>query len=300
MARANPSGKGVAGIPVGASLDGSVLTSTLTYDGYGNTVTVVAPDNQCRATTYDLDYAALPATNSIFVGAVGDNGCGERALVARADYDRGLGAVVLLHDIHEEQTATGYDGFGRIVAVYRPDPVSGAAGTTKSMSVDYDLGAPFSRVHTMTQNGTSPNGASYHESWAYVDGLGRARVALDRADPSAGDAAPWIAGGIVDYDAKGAKQRGYLPFFYSGDPSAFPLAAPVTSPSTRQRYDAFGRALQLFALDGSVSLQSVYHALSVDAWDALDLQPGPHQGTFDDEREGRTRTLPLRASSGST
>ncbi|MGH7295432.1 MAG: DddA-like double-stranded DNA deaminase toxin, partial [Polyangiaceae bacterium] len=153
-------------------------------------------------------------------------------------------------------------------------------------------GAPYSLMHTQTQDGPDAATASYRNSWAFVDGLGRTVATLDEADPSAGDAGQWIVNGLTSYDAKGAAQRAYLAWFWNGAPSAFPLGTVPTSPYGRQRDDAFGRQLQTFALDGSISLQSVYHALSVDKWDAADLSPGPHQGTpASATQDGHGRTI---------
>src|SRR5690606_23375573 len=60
----------------------------------------------------------------------------------------------------------------------------------------------------------------------------------------------------------------------------------------RQRYDAFGRQVQTYDLDGTVTLQSAYHALSTDLWDAADLTPGPHHSTYASERkDGHGRTV---------
>jgi hypothetical protein len=74
--------------------------------------------------------------------------------------------------------------------------------------------------------------------------------------------------------------RNYTPS--QGPPSAY----------ERQRYDAFGRPLQTFALDGTIALQNSYHALSLDKSDAADLSPGQHQGTFASVRtDGHGRTV---------
>lgn len=49
------------------------------------------------------------------------------------------------------------------------------------------------------------------------------------------------------------------------------MSVAPSAPYGRQRYDAFGRQLQTFDLDGTVTLQSVYHTLSTDLFDAADI-----------------------------
>ncbi|MBN2192873.1 MAG: hypothetical protein JW751_08655, partial [Polyangiaceae bacterium] len=67
--------------------------------------------------------------------------------------------------------------------------------------------------------------------------------------------------------------------------------APATSYGS-QRYDAFGRQVQTYDVDGTVTLQSVYHALSTDLYDAADLQPGSHQGNYASTRsDGHGRAI---------
>lgn len=45
-------------------------------------------------------------------------------------------------------------------------------------------------------------------------------------------------------------------------------------------YDAFGRPTREYNLSGQIAGQVHYHALSRDVWDAEDLRPGPHWGTY--------------------
>src|SRR5690606_8942 len=94
------------------------------------------------------------------------------------------------------------------------------------------------------------------------------------------------------YDAKGALCKKRLPFFTSADPMAFPLGAALSVPYGGQRYDAFGRQVQTFDLDGTVTLQSRYRALSTDLLDAADLNTAPHHNTPASTRtDGHGRTI---------
>src|SRR5690606_2658237 len=174
--------------------------------------------------------------------------------------------------------------------------------THPSVTIQYFLptdlgGTHHSIIYTRAQDGTDEDDAVRHmESYAYVDGFGRTLVTLSEADPVQGpgqgnDAGAWIAGSLIEWDQKSAVSKKYMPFFWDGDPMAFNYGAQPTTPYGRQRYDAFGRQVQTFDLDGTITLQSRYHALSTDLWDAADLTPGQHQGSFASERkDGHGRT----------
>ena len=175
--------------------------------------------------------------------------------------------------------------------------MDGAASTVASVLVSYTLPSAsnpvkFSVIHTQTQDGASSSADSYLDSYSYVDGLGRTRLGVSEADTSANDAGAYVVSGVQLFDAKSAVSRKYLQYFSNADPTQFPLTSAPTSPYGRQRYDAFGRQVQTFDLDGTVTLQSTYHALSSDLYDAADLENGPHQGSYASTRsDGHGRTI---------
>jgi hypothetical protein len=109
--------------------------------------------------------------------------------------------------------------------------------------------------------------------------------------------------GVQEWDTKGAVRRKYLEHYALGSPFEFDFAATPSGPYGSQRYDAFGRQLQTYDLDGTVTLKSVYHALSSDAWDAADLENGSHQGTpltVATDGHGRTVSTTERFHQGNT
>jgi RHS repeat-associated protein len=287
--------------------------SALYYDAFGNVTSELGPDGmdvrRCRQVSYEdslaaQSYAESPTAETIYLGGCTTQTTGAptgqgATLTTTAMYDRGLGVVVSAMDMTSQTTLAKYDEFGRISEVRRPhqNGAQTSPNDIPSVAIDYTLPSdsnpvPYSIIHTKTQDGATETDPSYLESYSYVDGLGRTRVALNEADPSAGDDSGWIASNIVDYDAKGAARRKYLAYFSSEQPAQFKVGATPVQPYGRQRYDAFGRQLQTSDLDGTVTLQSVYHALSTDLYDAADLEAGPHQGTYaSSTKDGHGRAI---------
>jgi RHS repeat-associated protein len=303
------SSRSIAPPPPTASQDGKeIQLGARHYDAFGQTLQETAPNARCRQLVYDASYNALPVQETVFVGFATAS-CTGTSVYAVAQYDRGLGAVTQITDVHGELTKAQYDGFGRPTVLYKPDPQSiGSTAPVASVINEYVLPSdptttPYTIVHTQVQTGPDASTPLYRDGWAYSDGLGRAVVALGQADPSAGDGGGWVVGGLSDYDAKGAPRRAYLPWFWSGTPSQFPLGTTPSTAYASARYDPFGRQSQTFGLDGTISRQTAYHALSVDTWDAADLLPGPHQGTpASAVRDGHGRTIAIteRVHNGGT
>jgi YD repeat-containing protein len=299
----------VAATPTTASSNTSFVASTLDYDTFGNVTKEQGPtlgtaNRRCRVISYEgsigaLGYATFPTSETIYVGGCDGSGVGQGlGLSTTAMYDRGLGQLTQASDFASHFTFIAYDSFGRMVALRRPHGADGTSSVTEmeSTKIDYTLPSPanpnYSIIHTQTQDGADESVASYLESFSYVDGLGRTRATRSEADSTL-DGYPWVVSGFVSYDAKGALQRKYLAQYNDGtDPLRDALGGPPSNPYGSQRYDAFGRQVQTYDLDGTVTLQSQYHALSTDLYDAADLEAGTHQGTYASTRmDGHGRTI---------
>jgi RHS repeat-associated protein len=319
LKRDNPYDGGVAPDPTGQSVDGNGIEVSYQHrDEYGNVDFEAGVNNRCREVGYDTAFAQVPLAETIYAGAAGSDAshygyhCGGQALTTNVEtFDRGLGLVTLVRDLHNEPTKAEYDPFGRLTALTRPSPyvIAGQVGLSgaQSVQIEYQLPTnwveqPYALLHTKTQNGPDHGDAVYQEAFAYVDGMGRTVATLVDADKADGhDGGNYIAQGLTEYDNKGAARRAYLPWFTDDGPGTFKLSQTPPSAYGRQRYDAFGRQLETYNLDGSVSLRSAYHALSVDKWDAADLSAGPHQGTYASattDGHGRTRIVTERAHEG--
>jgi hypothetical protein len=285
-----------ASVPLVAPLaDGWQVTARTAYDAAGNPVLTWAAGNRCSAVQYDDDYLQLPMVERVHVGDVqpltveGQTfACGADHLSALASYDRGLQAVRTVLDVNLGMTQVDYDPLGRMEAMWAPYPHGPGLSAQPSLMVEYHLpdttNRPVSMLVSRTQDGADHDVAAYHETYAFVDGLGRTVATLSEADLT-DDGFSWVVEGLTDYDAKGAARRKYLAWSYEGEPEAYDLSVASPTKYGQQRYDAFGRAIQTQGLDGTVTLLTRYHALSADAWDAEDLGPGPHQGTYASERK---------------
>lgn len=304
--RSHPNGYTVQpNAPATASVDGTRTLGQREYDEFGNLKKETGPDGlgRCRVVSYDAGiYQRLPLSETIYRG-----GCSKDGLTTTATYDSGLGLVTSVTDLSDQTTTVAYDEFGRLTTLFRPrpsglkpvpPPLAGAPLPQPSVKIEYSLPSAeepraYSVIHTQTQDGEDEDDTDYLESYSFVDGMGRARVGLAEADPDEDGGNRWIVSSIADFDAKGAVRRKYLPSFLPNTPTRFPVAdlQPETQYG-RQRYDAFGRQLQTFDVDGTITLQSRYHALSTDLYDAADLYPGPHQGSYASTRtDGHGRAV---------
>ncbi len=311
LARSAPEGWGTA--PFEGAANGPIQVSETFYDGFGNLVAEVGAENRCRAVSYDLQHATFPVEETVYAGTAtidtflpnGDSRlCGSMdRLVTKAAYDHGLQAVTKIKGANKEATFVDYDEFGRMTAMYKPSTLLPPAPdgepdqkpAVASLLVEYQLpednGPKVSILTSLTQDGASESIATYHKTYAYVDGLGRTVLTLSEADPGK-DGFEYVAEGLTDYDQKGAARRKYLAWQYDGDPLAYDLSKPTTTAYGQQRYDAFGRAVETIGLDGTITLRTKYHALSADAWDAEDIGPGIHQGTYaSEQKDGHGRVV---------
>lgn len=314
--RSNAAGVASAPAPADASSDREFLANHLDYDGagLGNVIRESGPNGRCRDLGYESIYADLPTLETVYAGGAppfAQGQCGPRALPTSAAYDRGFGKVTVVVDPNSVASLIGYDGFGRLTALAKPradglEPSLSAPSVKISYFLPDKTRRPYSLVHTRVEDSKRQGDGTFVESWSVLDGLGRTLLGLQEGEL----ANTWIVSGFVEFDGKGAPARTYLPYLltsplseneaagtYSGD---FPVASSPP-PYQSQRYDAFGRPIRSTDFDGTVVLQTVYHDLFNDLYDAEDLGPGDHQGTFATERRdgyGRVTLVTERIRQG--
>jgi len=119
---------GGAPVPSTQSSDGVIVTSRVGYDAFGNVVISAGPNEQCRSVSFDSDYAQLPETETVYVGAgglmlpIGPElaSCGSIPLQTTGVFDRGLQAIVQVRGPNGGMSRAEYDGFGRVSSRSRP------------------------------------------------------------------------------------------------------------------------------------------------------------------------------------
>lgn len=288
--RIHSSGGTIAPAPAnasgGVSAPVEVLLSEATVNSYGQGTSAKGPNGQCVGVEFDNRYGRFPVSSKTYVGTASANGCGGTELVSQGVYDAGFGQPTNTTSPRGEVGRVDYDGFGRAVAVFGPHPVN--AGTLTPLplaTIEYrtpsdPVAQPYSVVIQRALDGANFQDNQYHETYTYVDGIGRTLVQLSEADPSAGDGGDYVASGLVTHDSHGNPSKLYLPEFYPGLPLAFNLGAAPSSAYVTRDIDAFGRLTTEYDVANVPTVSYRYHAQSVDAYDAADGEPGQRQGTY--------------------
>jgi RHS repeat-associated protein len=285
LLRSHAGGKAIAPAPATAVKDGTILVSSQTYDPFGHAIDIRGAGNRCVTRTYDAAYRELAVMEVTSVGPVAADGCGARKLIVTATHDRGIASARSSIGYNGERGRVEFDAFGRTTAIYDPDPaVLGAVSASPSKTYEYLLPSsarPVLGVHARIHRGTTNDDTAYVDTWDYSDAMGRPLASIAPADKSNGDGGDWIVLGLADFDSRGRAIRAYEPWFWDGDPARFSFAVRPTTKHEVRDYDGFGRLVARHAVDGSLVERSVYHPLSIDAWDAADLATGsPHYGTY--------------------
>jgi RHS repeat-associated protein len=269
---------GAAPTPYTAVTNGTELQYQKEYDIYGNPNLSIGPGGtQCSTTEYDATFSLLPTSQLAY-----RDGCYTAAVVTSQSWDLGLERVTLSVAANQATTQYSYDGFGRLASMIQPNVVTGGPGSGATTTVTYPDASgpsgddyPVHQTSIVIQDGTNPR-----QSYQYYDGWGQPLVTVSQADPTAGDALPWVVSGIVQHSARGSVARAYSPTFWTGAAGAFPFAAALPGTSASATYDAFGHMLTETGLDGQVALSATYHALEQDFLDADQLPSAAHAGAM--------------------
>ncbi|WP_394828244.1 toxin TcdB middle/N-terminal domain-containing protein [Pendulispora albinea] len=288
----------LASDPLDASRDRvGVVLSELEYDAYGNPVRVKGANNRCASTAYDEAFHQMAVAQTVHT-----NGCGSTGLTTITSFDRGLEVPTMTIAPTGAVSTLSYDGYGRPIRVFQPNAATSIlpeAEPSVRMTYFDAVGGPYRRIQVEMRDDAG-GAARYRSAWSYVDPYGLTVATVGEADTSAGDPAPHVVSGQALRDARGLVTARLEPRFDTVDPaSPLPPTVKPDTPRTRATYDTFGRLEQSFGLDGAATSKSVYHALSVDTFDASDLAAGatPHPATSVHDGHGRTTRLQRATSS---
>jgi RHS repeat-associated protein len=204
-----------------------VTSARSKYDPYGNAVTLLNPlaiapggvanlaGGHVRQITYDDLFHTYPVAELIYVGN------GSDPLLAQAGYDPGFGTTTRSVDFNQNQTSYNYDVFGRLLQVIKP----GDTPDLPTTEYDYFPATPFganglinfveTRQLDKAPGSAGPNHRDYYLiGRTFTDGLGRALMTRQEAEPAPGSTAPRVVvTGAVLFNARQKPSRTLNPFF---------------------------------------------------------------------------------------
>jgi RHS repeat-associated protein len=180
-------------------------------------------------------------------------------LVEHVTSDRRFGVPRSLRAYNGSETRFRYDALGRLTAVFQPGDTENEPTTT----YDYRVEAPLSRIVTTARVG---RGVPDERSETLVDGLGRTRGTLSRAEESR-----WVLAGVALHDARGNARRTLRPRFVDEDEVAFPPLF-ADAPGVESWRDALGRSVRTRTESG-VETRIEHRPLETHSYDGGQTKP---------------------------
>ncbi|MEU4162124.1 SpvB/TcaC N-terminal domain-containing protein [Actinoplanes sp. NPDC026670] len=225
--------------------DSAVAKTDLTYDAYGNVLTVVEPENE-KGQRFKLTYTYDPALVT-HVATVTDS-FGYRS---QTSHDLKFGRPETSVDTNGHSERRLYDEFGRV------DSVTGPYETVSNhptVDIEYHPEAvvPYAITRNVDRNPDGSIKTNAIETITFTDGLGR--IVQTKKDATLGGAEAMTVSGRIVYDFAGrvvaqsypvSEAKGVLNTRFST------RVDPVTP--TRTDYDVLDRAVRTVLPDGAVT-----------------------------------------------
>ena len=208
----------------------SYANTAYTYDNYGNVVTTTDPIG--IVTTVDFDVTATFPVRK-YTGTLANN------LIDYTQYDPSSGNMLAETNEQGLVTANAYDVFLRLTNSATSTTPNGAA-TLWRKQIRYGLGGIVSNSSSnyvrLWENDPADTVNGYHETYTYLDGLGRPIQTRDESETNG-----YRVSDLV-YDARGAVMLEDYPIFQSGGSYSKPSN---TRTNTYTQYDPIGRPFKI-------------------------------------------------------
>lgn len=221
--------------------DNWVTTQESQYDNYGNPILLMDGDGRRRQLVWDSQWHTFPVEEWIFA-----NGLSNEPLRVKAEYDTGLGTLLMHKGFNGEQTRLAYDVFGRLLSIQKPYESS------PSIQYSYHFVDPFrhSEYRFSAASSEQRSNATDKTSFVYtrikrddgrseevkqhIDGLGRELATYSK------DEQGYIVSNSQWFDNQGRAVKTFRPWRAYTSTYVLPTNDLI---STEQSLDAHGRPL---------------------------------------------------------
>jgi RHS repeat-associated protein len=227
--------------------DGTVATTDLGYDGYGNLISLTGPAN-AKGQRFREDYVMDPQVHQYVVKASNSYGYS-----SQATYDYRFGHPLSTTDLNNNSIQFRLDDLGRLTQVTGPYEL--AAGVPYTIRFGYHPSSAVPWAHTAHYDPAHPGNDL--ETVTFMDGLGRALQTKKDVAVFQGtgrdDKEQMAVSGRILFDGLGRQVTAYYPVTEDkGTDSVFNRSFDNISP-TVTAYDVLSRPLTITLPDGSVT-----------------------------------------------
>lgn len=246
----------------------ALLTSTNTYNSFGQLLTSTDPLLHTSTVTYDPVWSMFPLTTT---NAKGFKRSSQYFGVGGVPLGGGIwGLTQSQTDVNNQVLSSTYDALGRVTS--QTNPLDSAAMPT--ISYEYQTKENY---RVLIAHKRIEHGQPYTlDSYTYIDGLGRSLM----VKTPAAAAGKYVVSSQVSLNKRGLVAKEYPPYFSTSDYSVLELPG-TANPGSSYEYDVLGRKVKTTFPDGS------YAALSFTPQSTTVIDPNGHQTIQVTDSRGR-------------
>lgn len=231
--------------------NGTVATTDMGYDGYGNLANITGATN-AKGQRFRQDYVYDNQVHQFVVKTSNSYGYS-----SAATFDYRFGQLLTTLDVNNNSVNYQLDDLGRVTQITGPYEL--AAGVPYTIRFDYHPGSAVPWAHTAHYDPAHPGNDM--ETVTFMDGLGRMlQTKKDGAifqGSGRSDKEQWIVSGRIRFDGLGRPVSSYYPVTENkGADTVFNQRFDNIAPTTTT-YDVVDRALTVTMPDGAVT-QTAY------------------------------------------